>query len=143
MSGKSLKGAAKAVPRAYDRLSGHGRDTVQVMLDLPLRVRVPLPARPRPESHERHERGVLGIPDGPAVGVAPFDHAGHVVRVSTHSGTPSSVKVCTMPMNRFSCLALGGGEFDVGRAAVVVGHREARRPRRQPCASRRPWPTSR
>lgn len=52
MSGKSLKGAAKAVPRAYDRLSGHGRDTVQVMLDLPLRVRVPLPAQPRPESHE-------------------------------------------------------------------------------------------
>ncbi|ERI06690.1 hypothetical protein HMPREF9069_00001, partial [Atopobium sp. oral taxon 810 str. F0209] len=32
MSGKSGKGAAKAVPRAYGRLTGHERDTVQRML---------------------------------------------------------------------------------------------------------------
>ena len=33
MSGKSKKGAAKAVPRAYGRLTRHERDTVQRMLE--------------------------------------------------------------------------------------------------------------
>ena len=32
-SGKSKKGAAKAVPRAYGRLTRHERDTVQRMLE--------------------------------------------------------------------------------------------------------------
>ena len=33
MSGKSKKGAAKAVPRAYGRLTRHERDTIQRMLE--------------------------------------------------------------------------------------------------------------
>ena len=33
MSGKSKKGAAKAVPRAYGRLTRHERDTVQRMVE--------------------------------------------------------------------------------------------------------------
>ena len=33
MSGKSKMGAAKAVPRAYGRLTRHERDTVQRMLE--------------------------------------------------------------------------------------------------------------
>lgn len=33
MSGESKKGAAKAVPRAYGRLTRHERDTVQRMLE--------------------------------------------------------------------------------------------------------------
>lgn len=32
MSGKSGKGAARAVPRAYGRLTRHERDTIQRML---------------------------------------------------------------------------------------------------------------
>lgn len=75
-------------------------------LDLPLRVRVPRPVQPRLEPDARHERGVLGVSDGPAVGVVPVDHAGHVVREHP-LGMPSSAKACTIPMNRFSCLALG------------------------------------
>lgn len=48
-------------------------------LDLPLRVRVPRQQQPHLEPDARHDRGVLGIPDGPTAGVAPVDHAGHVL----------------------------------------------------------------
>lgn len=33
MSGKNGKGAARAVPRAYGRLTRHERDTIQRMLE--------------------------------------------------------------------------------------------------------------
>lgn len=99
-------------------------------LDLPLRVRVPRPAQPRLEPDARHERGVLGVPDGPAVGVAPVDHAGHVVRehplghVQLGEGVHHPYEQVLLPDF--------GEEIDVGRAAVVADHREARQPRLVP-----------
>ena len=55
MSGKSKKGAAKAVPRAYGRLTRHERDTVQRMLER--RASHRFVAAPRPRRGERVDAG--------------------------------------------------------------------------------------
>ena len=48
-------------------------------LHLALRIGVARPAQPGAEADDAHELGVVGLPDGPAVGIAADDHALHVV----------------------------------------------------------------
>ena len=96
-------------------------------LDLALRPWMPGPAEPRPEADGVHERLVVLLPDGIAICIPPDDYALHVVRehpvrdTELHEAMQHAYEEVLLPCVR--------EELDVGRAAVVAGHREACDPR--------------
>ena len=92
-------------------------------LDLASREGMPGLARARREPYALHERPMLAIPDGPALGVATGSDAGHVVGGSglgdaeDHEGAEHPDKQVLLPRI--------GEEVDVGHAAMVACHAEA------------------
>ena len=93
-------------------------------LDLALRERVPGLAQLRLEPDARHERGVVGLPYGPAVDVAPQHHRLHVV--GQHALWHPHHRERVDHADEQALLARIGEELHVARAAVVAHHREAR-----------------
>lgn len=98
-------------------------DELHEPLHLALREGVARLAQPGLEAHALHERGVVGLPYGPSLGIAARDDALHVVGEHVvgdahhHEGVDHADEQALLPGV--------GEELDVEGAAVVADHREA------------------
>ena len=96
-------------------------------LHLALRVGVARPAQLGAEADGAHELGVVGLPDGPAVGIAADDHALHVV--GKHGRGHAQRRERVQHSDEEVLLARVREELDVGAPAMVADHGEAGHPR--------------
>lgn len=96
-------------------------------LHLALRIGVARPAQPGAEADDAHELGVVGLPDGPAVGIAADDHALHVV--GEHGRGHAQRRERVQHPDEEVLLARVREELDVGAPAMVADHGEAGDPR--------------
>ena len=92
-------------------------------LHLALRIGVARPAQPGAEADDAHELGVVGLPDGPAVGIAADDHALHVV--GEHGRGHAQRRERVQHPDEEVLLARVREELDVGAPAMVADHGEA------------------
>lgn len=99
-------------------------------LHLALRIGVARPAQPGAEADDAHELGVVGLPDGPAVGIAADDHALHVV--GEHGRGHARRRERVQHPDEEVLLARVREELDVGAPAMVADHGEAGDPRPLP-----------
>lgn len=99
-------------------------------LHLALRIGVARPAQPGAEADDAHELGVVGLPDGPAVGIAADDHALHVV--GEHGRGHAQRREHVQHPDEEVLLARVREELDVGAPAMVADHGEAGDPRPLP-----------
>lgn len=92
-------------------------------LHLALRVGVARPAQPGAEADGAHELGVVGLPDGPAVGIAADDHVLRVV--GEHGRGHAQRRERVQHPDEEVLLARVREELDVGAPAMVADHGEA------------------
>lgn len=91
------------------------------------------PAQPGAEADDAHELGVVGLPDGPAVGIAADDHALHVV--GEHGRGHAQRRERVQHPDEEVLLARVREELDVGAPAMVADHGEAGDPRPLPAGA--------